>query len=87
MVKASKCEFHTTETEYLGYVIAPQGLRMDEEKIWTIKDWKEPTNVKGVRSFLGFANFYRQFIKDYSKITMPLSSLTRKEKAWEWGNK
>jgi len=87
MVKASKCEFHTTETEYLGYVIAPQGLRMDEEKIWTIKDWKEPTNVKGVRSFLGFANFYRRFIKDYSKITMPLSSLTRKEKAWEWGNK
>jgi len=57
-LKASKCEFHTTETEYLGYVISPQGLRMDEEKIQTIKDWKEPTNVKGIQSFLGFANFY-----------------------------
>ena len=44
-LKASKCEFHTTETEYLGYIISPQGLRMDEEKIRTIKDWKEPTNV------------------------------------------
>jgi len=57
-LKASKCEFHTTEMEYLGYVILPQGLRMDEEKIRTIKEWKEPTNVKGIQSFLGFANFY-----------------------------
>jgi len=61
---------------------------MDDEKIRTIKDWKEPTNVKGVQSFLGFANFYyRRFIKDYSKITIPLSSLTRKEKVWEWGDR
>jgi len=86
-LKASKYEFHTTETEYLGYVLSPQGLRMDEEKIRTIKDWKEPTNVKGIQSFLGFANFYRRFIKDYSKITTPLSALTRKEKVWEWGDK
>jgi len=60
---------------------------MDEEKIQTIKDWKEPTNVKGIQSILGFVNFYRWFIKDYSKITTPLSSLTRKEKVWEWGDK
>jgi len=60
---------------------------MDEEKIRTIKDWKEPTNVKRIQSFLGFAHFYRRFIKDYSKITTPLSSLTRKEKAWDWGDK
>jgi len=86
-LKASKYEFHTTETEYLGYVISPKGLRMDEKKILTIKEWKEPTNVKGIQSFLGFANFYRRFIRDYSKITMPLSSLTRKEKEWEWGDK
>jgi len=71
----------------LGYVISPQELRMDEEKIWTIKEWKEPTNVKGIQSFLGFANFYWCFIRDYSKITTPLSSLTRKEKGWEWGDK
>jgi len=43
--------------------------------------------VKGVQSFLGFANFYRHFIRDYSKITTPLSSRTRKEKAWEWDDK
>jgi len=68
------------ETEYLEYVISPEGLRLDEEKIRIIRDWKQPTNVKGVQSFLGFANFYRRLIRDYSKITMPLSSLTRKDK-------
>jgi len=47
-LKASKCEFHTTEIVYLGYVISPQGLGMYEEKIRTIKEWKEPTNVKGI---------------------------------------
>jgi len=56
---------------------------MDKEKIRTIKDWKDPTNVKGIQSFLSFANFYCYFIRDYSKIITPLSSLTRKEKEWE----
>jgi len=86
MLKASKYEFHTTKIEYLGYVISPQRLRMDEEKIRTIKEWKEPTNVKGIQSFLGFANFYRRFIQDYSRITTPLTRLTRKEVSWEWGD-
>jgi len=54
MLKAPKWELQTTETEYLGYVISPEGLRMDEEKIRTIKDWKEPMNVKEVQTFLGF---------------------------------
>jgi len=85
-LKVSKCEFHTMEIEYLGYVISPQGLQMDEEKIRTIKEWKEPTNVKGIQSFLGFANFYRRFIQDYSWITTPLTRLTRKEVSWEWGD-
>jgi len=59
--------------------------RRDEEKIRTIKEWKEPMNVKGIHSFLGFANFYRRFIQDYSQITIPLTRLTRKEVSWEWG--
>jgi hypothetical protein len=86
-LKASKCEFNTTETEYLGYIISPKGLRMDEEKIHTIREWQEPRNVKGIQSFLGFANFYRRFIKDYSRITTPLTRLTRKDVQWEWGDK
>jgi len=85
-LKVSKCEFHTMEIEYLGYVISPQGLRINQEKIRTIKEWKEPTNVKGIQSFLEFANFYRRFIEDYSRITTPLTRLTRKEVSWEWGD-
>jgi hypothetical protein len=86
-LKASKREFHTTETEYLRYVISPKGLRMDEEKIRTISEWQEPRNVKGTQSFLGFANFYQRFIKKYRRITTPLTRLTRKDVQWEWSDK
>jgi hypothetical protein len=57
---------------------------MDPDKIKTVKDWKEPVNVKGIQSFLGFANFYRRFIRDFSKITTPLTKLTKKEVPWLW---
>ena len=60
---------------------------MDKEKIRTIEEWKEPTTVKGIQSFLEFANVYRRFIKDYSKITAPLTRLTRKETQWKWDDK
>jgi hypothetical protein len=56
-LKASKCEFHTNKTEYLGYIISPARIKMDPEKVRVVAEWKEPTNVKGVQSFLGFANF------------------------------
>jgi hypothetical protein len=72
--------------EYLGYIISPMGIEMDPEKIKTVKDWKEPVNVKGIQSFLGFANFYRRFIRDFSKITTPLTKLTKKEVPWLWND-
>jgi hypothetical protein len=87
ILKASKCEFHTDRTEYLGYVISPSGIQMDHQKVRTVAEWKEPTNIKGVQSFLAFANFYRRFIKDYSKITLPLTRLTRKDTPWKWDDK
>jgi len=86
MLKASHGKFHTMEIEYLGDSILLQGLKMHEEKIRTIKEWKEPTNVNGIPSFLRFANFYRWFIQDYSQITTPLTRLTRKEVTWECGD-
>jgi hypothetical protein len=61
-LKASKCEFHTYKTEYLGYIITPTGISMDPEKVKAVEEWKEPTNIKGVQSFLGFTNFYRRFV-------------------------
>jgi hypothetical protein len=85
-LKASKCEFHTDRTEYLGYIISPSGIQMDLEKVRAVAEWRELTGVKGVQSFLGFANFYRRFIRDFSKITTPLTRLTRKDTPWEWDN-
>jgi hypothetical protein len=74
-----KCEFHKTEVVYLGYVIGTDGVQMDPKKVQTIVDWEYPTNVKDVRAFLGFANFYRRFINDFSGLTTPLIALTKKD--------
>ena len=83
-LKMEKCRFHTTEVTFLGYVITPQGLKMDPVKVESVLSWNTPTNVKEVQSFLGFANFYRRFIKGYSSIAAPLTALTRKDTGFEW---
>lgn len=82
--KPEKCEFSVESTTFLGFVISPQGLAMDPSKIRTIEEWKPPTNVRGVQSFLGFANFYRRFIQKYSEIASPLFALTRKNTNFLW---
>jgi hypothetical protein len=86
ILKASKCEFHTDRTKYLGYIIIPIGILMDLEKVKVVEEWWEPTNIKGVQSFLTFANSYRRFIRDFSKITAPWTKLTRKDRLWEWND-
>jgi transposase InsO family protein len=83
-LKPSKCKFHQTELEFLGHTVGINGVKISEEKIRTIKDWAVPRNVKDVQSFLGFTNFNRTFIKNYSQITLPLTRLTRKEVTWKW---
>ena len=75
-VKATKCGFNLEETDFLGYIVGKNGLKMDPGKIQTILDWPKPSNVKAIQSFLGFANFYRRFIRDSSKIIGPLTALT-----------
>lgn len=84
-VKPSKSEFHKHEVTFLGYVVSKEGLKMDENTIKTILDWSTPTTVREVLSFLGFANFYRRFIMEYSKIATPLTHITRKDQAFTWG--
>ena len=59
---------------------------MDPVKIKGIRDWPTPTSVKDIRSFLGFCNFYRPFIKGFSAVARPLNELTRKDVPWSWGN-
>jgi transposase InsO family protein len=80
-----KCEFEVQSTKYLGFIIeAGKGIRMDPAKIEAITNWEAPTSKKGVQSFLGFANFYRRFIKDFSRLAMPLLSLVQKDASFRW---
>lgn len=86
-LKLKKCEFHKTKVNFLGYVVGTHGVQMSEEKIEVIKNWPTPTTVTEIQSFLGFVNFNREFIKDYSKIAIPMTRLTRKDTPWNWDNK
>jgi len=82
--KAEKCEFHSELVEYLGYILSPSGLTMSDDKIKIIQDWPEPKKVKDIQFFLGFTNFYRRFIFNYSDIVIPLTHLTRKDIPWKF---
>jgi hypothetical protein len=84
-LRPEKCEFEKEEIEYLGLVIGGGEVRMDPVKIAAVRDWKPPRTLRELRGFLGFANFYRRFIKDFSKIARPLNDLTRKNVKFEWG--
>lgn len=79
-----KCEFEVTEVTYLGMIVSTDGVRMDPAKVAAINKWEPCSNVKDVQAFLGFANFYRRFIKSFSKIVRPLVSLTRKGIKFFW---
>ncbi|KAK9395824.1 retrotransposon-derived protein PEG10 [Crotalus adamanteus] len=76
-VKLSKCEFHRTQLDYLGYRISNEGIEMDPAKVKTIIEWQPPRTRKQLQSFLGFANFYRQFIPSFAEIALPLTELLK----------
>lgn len=83
-LKAEKCEFEKEKIEYLGLIISHGRIEMDPVKIEGVSNWPEPTTVKEVQSFIGFCNFYRRFIQDFSDIARPLHDLTKKTTAWKW---
>lgn len=81
-----KCEFLCEEVKYLGFIIrAGKSVTVNPSKVKSILEWQAPVSVKGVRLFLGFANFYRCFAKDFSEIAAPLIELTKAKTAWRWG--
>ena len=80
-LKPSKCELFKKSISYLGHVVSEEGVHTDPKKIAAVKTWARPTTVHTVRKFLGFVNYYRKFIKDYSKIAKPLYNLISGENA------
>jgi hypothetical protein len=84
-LELKKCEFDVRTTKYLGFILeAGKGIRMDPVKTQAIQEWLAPTTVKGVRGFLGFANFYRRFIPNFGRVVEPLVKLTHKDAAFVW---
>jgi len=86
-VKPEKCKWKVREVEFLGVVIRPKGVEMQKEKIEGVLNWPAPRNIKEVQKFLGFANYYRRFIKDFARIVALLHVLVRKEQKWKWEKK
>ncbi|KAF8752650.1 hypothetical protein RHS01_07611 [Rhizoctonia solani] len=84
--KLSKCHFHVTTVDYLGIVISPAGFSMDQKKIEAVTSWPQPKTVKQVQAFLGFVNYLRRFIPNFSSVARPLHNLTKKETPWSWGS-
>ncbi|GBC27058.2 enzymatic polyprotein, putative [Rhizophagus irregularis DAOM 181602=DAOM 197198] len=87
ILKLKKCIFGKTEIEFLGHVVGKNGLKPSPGKVEKIQKLTAPINIKGVRSILGLCTYYRKFIKDFSKIVKPITSLLRKDEKFEWGIK
>jgi len=86
-IKLSKCKFVQTEISYLGHVISSKGVATDPAKIEAVVSWPTPTTVKELRSFLGFAGFYRRFVRHYVVISKPLTTLLKKHSLFVWSTK
>jgi hypothetical protein len=82
--KFSKCEFWINEVCFLGHVISPKGIAVDPGKVQDVLDWKPPTSITQVRSFLGLAGYYRRFIPNFSKISKPINDLLKKGTKYVW---
>ena len=78
--KFSKCDFWLKEVSFLGHVITDGGISVDPGKVNDVLKWEPPQTVKEIRSFLGLAGYYRQFIEGFSKIAKPLMSLLEKDR-------
>jgi hypothetical protein len=79
-----KSSFFLSEVDYLGIIASGAGICVDPAKVAQVVDWPVPKNVKNVQEFLRFANFYRQFIANYSKKACPLFDLLHKDQPWKW---
>ena len=86
-VQKNKCKFHKESIEFLGFVIRKGFIQMNLKKVESVASWLIPTCLKHFQAFLGFANFYRQFIKDYSQRALGMTKLLKKNRIFQWNNK
>ena len=85
-VKAEKCEFHVPEVSFLGFIVGTGSVQMDPAKKRAVTGWSTPSNRKELQRFLGFANFYRRFIRNYSSVAAPLTALTSLSVPFRWSS-
>jgi len=86
-LRPEKCEFCKERIEYLGLVISENEVSMDPVKVVGVREWPTPENKTDIQAFLGFVNFYRRFIQDFSTKARPLFDLTCSEQVWTWSGK
>lgn len=79
-----KCVFFATEAEYLGVILSKGSIRPSPRKVCALTQTLPPSDVKGVRQFMGLAGYFRRFIKGFSEITAPITALLRKNRVFEW---
>ncbi len=85
-VKAEKCAFHAQSVPFLGFIVSPEGVRMDPDKVKAVVSWPTPDSRKALQRFQGFENFYRHFIHNFSQLAAPLTALTSTKTAFRWSN-
>lgn len=84
-VNLKKCRFAQSSVEYLGHIVTEDGVKPDQKKIEAIQKFPQPNNVRDVRGFLGLAGYYRRFIGGFAEIAKPLTTLTKKDVEFQWG--
>jgi len=84
-LKPEKCKINKLKTEFLGLIVSEGQIEMDPVKLSRVADWPMPKKLKDIQAFMGFANFYRRFIKHFSEIVRPMNNLTKKNTPWNWG--
>jgi len=83
-IKLEKCAWKVQKVNFLGVVMGQGKIKMEEDKVAGVLSWPVPKTVRDVRKFLGLANYYKRFVKDFAKLARPLNNLTKKDEKWKW---